>query len=308
MVLNKLLRSDKKPSDKQPKQSSQAIITSTAKPSLNLVDYSLAVNAQKSPSGFADNTPVKLANNSTDNVELAVGAAYKQVFGNTHLMESERLPQIESQLRSGQITVKEFVGELAKSEKYRSLFWDNNSNIKAIELNFKHLLGRSPENYEEISQHIEIIAEDGFEAEIDSYLNSEEYIQNYGETIVPYYRGYTTQAGNNLAGFIYSVQSSKVSCSSDKSSKEVASLKLLATKPKSISIPRGIPASYPVPVILPSDSTAGAPEPIPSKGIPAEILQMARDIQTSTSTYRRPPASIDKKFLDMARNLPYHLR
>ncbi len=167
---------------------------------------------------FADSKSIELVTgDSVSQQDLVIEAAYKQVFGNAHLMESERFPQIESQLRSGQITVMEFVRQLAKSERYQALFLDNCTNLRAIELNFKHLLGRAPENHAEISQHIKILAEKGFEAEIDSYLDSDEYIQSFGTNIVPYYRGYKTQTGKNLAVFTNSFQLLRGASSSDKS-------------------------------------------------------------------------------------------
>ncbi|NEQ41609.1 MAG: phycobilisome Linker polypeptide [Okeania sp. SIO3I5] len=167
---------------------------------------------------FADTKPIELfTGDSVAKQQLVIEAAYKQVFGNAHLMESERLPEIESQLCSGRITVMEFVRQLAKSERYRALFWEKYSNLRVIELNFKHLLGRAPENYAEISKHISILAEGGFEAEIDSYLNSDEYYQTFGDNIVPYYRGYQTQTGKNLTGFTYSFQLLRGASSSDKS-------------------------------------------------------------------------------------------
>ncbi len=153
---------------------------------------------------FADSKPLELVTgDSVDKQEQVIEAAYQQVFGNAHLMESERSPQIESQLRSGQITVMEFVRALAKGERYRALFFDSCPNLRAIELNFKHLLGRAPENHAEISQHIKLLVEKGFEAEIDSYLDSEEYLEAFGENIVPYYRGYQTQTGKRLLGYTY---------------------------------------------------------------------------------------------------------
>ena len=167
---------------------------------------------------FADYQPVELINSSCETEkQLVVEAAYKQVFGNAHLMESERLLEAESQVRSGQITVMEFIRQLAKSERYRVLFFESCTNLRAIELNFKHLLGRAPENYREISIHISILAEGGFEAEIDSYLDSDEYFQSFGTNIVPYYRGYKTQTGHNLAGYTHSYELLPGASSSDKS-------------------------------------------------------------------------------------------
>ena len=167
---------------------------------------------------FSDQDKVELiAGNSVSQQDLVIKAAYKQVFGNAYLMESERSPLLESKLRNGEITVMEFVRQLAKSDRYRTLFFDRCSNLRAIELNFKHLLGRAPESAQEISQHIQIIAEGGFEAEIDSYLNSDEYFQNFGTNIVPYYRGYQSQVGKNMAGYTHSFQLLRGASSSDKS-------------------------------------------------------------------------------------------
>jgi hypothetical protein len=38
--------------------------------------------------------------------------------------------------------------------------------------------------------HSTVLDESGFEADIDTYLDSDEYQTAFGETIVPYYRGY----------------------------------------------------------------------------------------------------------------------
>lgn len=167
---------------------------------------------------FADNLPIELvAGDSVTQQDLVIRAAYKQVFGNAHLMESEKSPKVESQLRSGEITVMEFIRQLAKSNRYRTLFFEGYTNLRVIELNFKHLLGRTPQDRAEISQHIKILTEQGFEAEIDSYLNSDEYFQSFGANIVPYYRGYKTQTGKSLAGYTHSFKLLRGACSSNKS-------------------------------------------------------------------------------------------
>ena len=167
---------------------------------------------------FANSPIIELMPNaSVEQQDLVITAVYKQVFGNAHLMESERCAEADSQLRSGQITVLEFVRQLAKSERYRTLFFEKCSNLRFIELNFKHLLGRSPDTYAEISNHIQILAEGGFEDEIDSYLDNDEYFQNFGTMTVPYYRGYQTQVGKSISGFTHSFQLLRGASSSDKS-------------------------------------------------------------------------------------------
>ncbi|ESA36351.1 phycobilisome linker polypeptide [Leptolyngbya sp. Heron Island J] len=166
---------------------------------------------------FADQKPIELvAGDSTGQIDLVIEAAYKQVFGNAHLMESERFPIAESQLRNGDITVLEFVRSLAKSDRYRTLFYERCTNLKTVELNFKHLLGRAPESGAEISKHIQILAEQGFYAEIDSYLDSDEYFQTFGASIVPYFRGYQTQMGKGMASYTHSFQLLRGASSSDK--------------------------------------------------------------------------------------------
>ena len=69
-----------------------------------------------------------------------------------------------------------------------------------IELNFKHLLGRAPHSYEEVVPHIQILNQEGFEAEIDSYLDSEEYLNNFGVNIVPHIQGYKSQGRKKYSG------------------------------------------------------------------------------------------------------------
>ncbi|MEO0431935.1 MAG: phycobilisome rod-core linker polypeptide [Cyanobacteria bacterium J06656_5] len=166
---------------------------------------------------LAEVQPVELvAGDTTGQVDLVIEAAYKQVFGNAHLMESERFPLAESQLRNGDITVLEFVRALAKSDRYRTLFYERCTNLKTVELNFKHLLGRAPENGAEISQHIQILAEQGFYAEIDAYLDSDEYFQAFGADIVPYFRGYQTQTGKGMASYTHAFQLLRGASSSDK--------------------------------------------------------------------------------------------
>jgi phycoerythrin-associated linker protein len=62
-------------------------------------------------------------------------------------------------------------------------------------------LGRAPNDQAEISEHIQLAINSGYEAEIDSYLDSEEYQANFGENIVPYYRGIRSQAGQKQVGY-----------------------------------------------------------------------------------------------------------
>ena len=149
-------------------------------------------------------TPAKteLRPNATEaDLQAIIRAVYKQVLGNIHLMESERLNSAESYLRNGDISVKGFVSAVAMSEIYRTLFFETSSPYRFIELNFKHLLGRAPADQAEVSKHVQIYNTQGYEAEINSYLDNEEYNSSFGENIVPYCRGSQTQLGIKNVGF-----------------------------------------------------------------------------------------------------------
>ena len=208
---------------------------------------------------------------STENADLVINAAYKQVFGNAHLMDSERSHQAESQLRSGEITVCEFVRQLALSDHYRAVFWDKYPTATAIELNFKHLLGRAPNSQAEISEHIQILAEGGFEAEIDSYIYCEEYFRNFGDYQVPYIRGYMTQNSRNCVGFTHSFPLFASACASDKSTYGGLETKLnsslMQDDPSPIPDIRPIPDSFSMELLQ---------EPIPR--IPKEMKAIAAEL------------------------------
>jgi phycoerythrin-associated linker protein len=175
------------------------------------------VNTHPSKLGFEDSEPVELLNGaSLAEVETVIRAVYRQVLGNAHIMESERLLVSESQLKNGYLSVREFVRQVAKSELYRARFFDNCYRYRAIELNFKHLLGRAPDDYSEMISHSQILDEHGFDSDIDSYIDSDEYLDAFGEYIVPYYRGYKTQTGKKMLGFTNMYQLARSSSSSDK--------------------------------------------------------------------------------------------
>jgi phycoerythrin-associated linker protein len=168
----------------------------------------------------ADNHPVELFSNASPaEIELVIRAVYRQVLGNAHIMESERLTVAESQLKLGEIPVREFVRWIAKSELYKSRFIDNCPRYRSHELNFKHLLGRAPDGYAETLYHSQILDSQGYEADIDSYIDSEEYQAAFGDNIVPYYRGYQTQTGKKLLGYTNMFKMLESFSTSDKAGK-----------------------------------------------------------------------------------------
>ncbi|MEH2167093.1 MAG: phycobilisome linker polypeptide [Nostoc sp.] len=151
---------------------------------------------------FTDQSPVELRPNATkEDIERVIAAVYRQVLGNNYILASDRLTSAESILRDRKNTVQEFVRQVAKSELYKSKFFYDNFQTRVIELNYKHLLGRAPYDESDVVYHLDLYQTKGYEADIDSYIDSPEYQSNFGENIVPYYRGFETQTGQKTVGF-----------------------------------------------------------------------------------------------------------
>lgn len=134
-------------------------------------------------------------------VQGVIHAVYKQLYGNTHLFESDQLTSGESLLRQGSISVREFVRLVAKSEVYKERFFHCTSNNRFIELNLKHLLGRPPYSQSEIVEHLDRYHTHGYDKEIDSYIDSDEYQEAFGEDTVPYWRTFQYTVGQTAAAF-----------------------------------------------------------------------------------------------------------
>lgn len=121
-------------------------------------------------------------------------------------MESERQLVTESQFKLGEISVRELIRRIAKSDLYRSRFFESCPRYRYIELAFRHLMGRAPVDFEEMRAHAERLDSLGYEADIDSYLDSDDYQNTYGEWVVPYQRGWKTESCKTLQEFTWSFQ------------------------------------------------------------------------------------------------------
>ncbi len=124
---------------------------------------------------------------SNDLQEL-VWAAYRQVFSEHVILKSSRQTFLESQLSNRSITVRDFIRGLAKSEVYRRLVLETNSNYRVVDLSLKRLLGRASYGQpEQIAWSIKI-ATLGLEGFVDALIETEEYQTNFGDNTVPYQR------------------------------------------------------------------------------------------------------------------------
>jgi phycocyanin-associated rod linker protein len=161
-------------------------------------------------------------NPAPEDFEVVIRAIYRQVLGNEYLMDCERLVSAESLLRQREITVRDFVRTLALSELYRRKFFFATPQNRFIELNYKHLLGRAPYDQTEIAYHTDLYTQQGYEAEINSYIDSTEYRESFGDSIVPYFRGFSTQRNQKTVGFsrIFQLYRGYASSSCSQSGKE----------------------------------------------------------------------------------------
>jgi len=135
-----------------------------------------------------------------DQLAALIRSTYKQVMGNPHLMEFERVGSAESKFIDGFLSTREFVRAVGLSAEYKRRFFETSAPYRFIELNFKHFLGRAPQSQAEISEHTKILAEGGFEAEICSYVDSAEYQNTFGEDTVPFAR-ILTESGRSQVAF-----------------------------------------------------------------------------------------------------------
>ena len=138
--------------------------------------------------------------------EQIIRAVYKQVLGNAYVMESERQLVAESQFKLGEISVREFVRRIAKSDLYRSRLFETCARYRYIELAFRHLMGRAPIDFQEMRDHSERLDAKGYDADIDSFLDCDDYQNAFGEWIVPYQRGWKTESCTTLQEFTWSFQ------------------------------------------------------------------------------------------------------
>lgn len=123
-----------------------------------------------------------------EDVDRIIWAAYRQIFAEHYILQSYRQKNLESQLRNRAISVADFIRGLGKSEVYRELVADTNSNYRLVDITLKRFLGRSSYGKDEqISQSI-VIATKGLHGFIDEIVDSEEYRENFGTDIVPYQR------------------------------------------------------------------------------------------------------------------------
>ncbi len=117
-----------------------------------------------------------------------IWASYRQIFSEHLILESYRKLFLESQLRNRAITVRDFIRGLGKSDVYRNLVGETNSNYRLVDISFKRFLGRATYSKNEQIAWSIVIATQGLDGFIDALVDGDEYRQNFGDYIVPYQR------------------------------------------------------------------------------------------------------------------------
>jgi phycobilisome rod-core linker protein len=123
---------------------------------------------------------------SSGQIGELIEAAYRQIF--FHAFAADREKFLESQLRNGQITVRDFIRGLCLSNTFTNSFYNLNSNYRFVTHCVQKVLGRDVYNDAEKIAWSIVIGTKGRAGFINDLLNSDEYLDNFGDNIVPFQR------------------------------------------------------------------------------------------------------------------------
>lgn len=126
---------------------------------------------------------------SLEERQFALTQIYFQVLGRQpYVYERRILASAEKDFLKDKIGVRRFLKELGHSKVYLDAFYNHSSNLKFLELCFKHFMGRAPLNQEEVQQYCNILMKQGVAQLITAILDTEEYRKAFGCFTVPYPR------------------------------------------------------------------------------------------------------------------------
>ncbi|MFM7648187.1 MAG: phycobilisome rod-core linker polypeptide [Cyanobium sp.] len=150
-----------------------------------------------SPQGFNRRQslarPVQLLRDPSETqVQAVVQAVYRQLL-NRVPFAAERQLDPESQLRDGQLSVAEFVSQIAGSDLFQQRL-QRMAPLRAASAAYLALLGRAAIPAE-VSRFLATRATAGQQAAAAELLNAREYASAFGQDTVPYLRGLATEDG-----------------------------------------------------------------------------------------------------------------
>jgi phycoerythrin-associated linker protein len=102
--------------------------------------------------------------------------------------ERHEIADLEKNFLAGKLDVRHFLGELVMSNLYLDNFYRDSSNLKFMEFSFKHLLGRTLHDKEEISVYTDILTKQGVAVFFHKIFDSTEYRIAFGCHTIPYNR------------------------------------------------------------------------------------------------------------------------
>lgn len=211
---------------------------------------------------------------SPGDMDNLIEAAYRQIFFHAFAADRERF--LESQLRSGQITVRDFIRGLLLSNTYKRSFYDLNSNYRFVEQTVQRVLGRDVYSQREKIAWSIVVATKGIVGFVDALLNSEEYLGAFGYDIVPYQRR-RVLPGRTEGELPFNIKSPRYD----------------AYYRGKLGFPQVIWQTT-VRSYIPQDRQ-------PKAGSPAQFLEMARSINPRGN----PPQRISATNIDIEKSVPY---
>jgi phycobilisome rod-core linker protein len=211
---------------------------------------------------------------SPTDLDNLIEAAYRQMFFHAFAADRERF--LESQLRSGQITVRDFIRGLVLSDTYKRSFYDLNSNYRFVEQTVQRVLGRAVYNNAEKLAWSIVVVTKGIQGFIDDLLNSNEYNEAFGYDTLPYQR------------------------------RRVLPSQSQGERPFNITSPRYDEyyrriLGFPKPIWQSTIRTFTPQDQTPKVGSPANFLDMARSVGAVGATAQ----SLSAQNIDIERSVPY---
>jgi len=126
---------------------------------------------------------------SASDRQNALAQIYAQVLERQpYASERKDIAHLENNFLVGKLDVRHFIGELVMSELYLDSFHHGSSNLKFMEFSFKHLLGRTLHDKEEIGLYTDILTKQGVAVFFHKIFDSEEYRTAFGCHTIPYVR------------------------------------------------------------------------------------------------------------------------
>jgi phycobilisome rod-core linker protein len=211
---------------------------------------------------------------SPTDMDNLIEAAYRQMFFHAFAADRERF--LESQLRSGQITVRDFIRGLILSDTYKRSFYNLNSNYRFVEQTVQRVLGRDVYSEREKIAWSIVVATKGIRGFVDDLLNTDEYLDAFGYDTVPYQRR-RVLPGRSQGELPFNIKSPRYD----------------AYYRAKLGFPQ-IMWQTSVRSYVPQDKK-------PKAGSPAQFLEMARGINPRGN----PPQQISAMNIDIEKSVPY---